>query len=138
MQFVTFYYWCTTGVFNLLSSRANLHLYINNTVEGVCLYIDYFFPILRFLFVSCKTKTIQVVFSFGVCLSVCLFVCSTITWKRLFGFSPNSVSVIYVPRNTILVIFHSAIIKGDGGSRGASNSFSTLTCQLMIRAQKCA
>ena len=35
-------------------------LYINKTVEGVCLYIDYFFPILRFLSVSYKTKTIQV------------------------------------------------------------------------------
>ena len=55
------------------------NLYINKTVEGVCLYINYFFPILRFLSVSYKTKTIQVVFSFGVCLFVCLFVCSTIT-----------------------------------------------------------
>ena len=41
----------------------------------MCLYIDYFFPILRFLSVSYKTKTIQVVFSFGVGLSVCPFVC---------------------------------------------------------------
>ena len=46
------------------------NLYISKTVEGVCLYIDFFPPILRFLSVSYKTKTIQVVFSFGFCLSV--------------------------------------------------------------------
>ena len=49
-------------------------LTVENWNTGVCLYIDYFFPILRFLSVSYKTKTIRVVFSFGVCLSVCLFV----------------------------------------------------------------
>ena len=64
------------------------NLYINKTVEGLCLYIDYIFPILRFLSVSYKTKTIQVVFSFGVCLSVCLFV----LWRNLWA---SSAMVLY-------------------------------------------
>ena len=53
------------------TETASNNLYIIKFVEGVCLYIDYFFLIMRFLSVYFKTKTIQVVFSF---VPVCLFV----------------------------------------------------------------
>ena len=47
----------------------HIHLFINKCVEGVCLYIDIFCTILWFLFISCKTMAIHVVFSFGVSVS---------------------------------------------------------------------
>ena len=45
---------------------------------GVCRYVYYFCAILHFLPVSYKMATIRVVFSFGVCLSVCLFVSASL------------------------------------------------------------